>query len=106
MRYFFHVTNGHDTRDIEGTELATIEEAKLEALKAAGEVITARFGDPWNMTVTDDFDRPRTTTAGLPALKNCSPEILPLSTSSVCPAFVAAIFGAEISASGVRGEIW
>ena len=47
MRYFFHVSNGHDTRDIEGTELAGINKAKLEALKAAGEIIAARFGEFW-----------------------------------------------------------
>lgn len=57
MRYFFHVSNGHDTRDLEGTELSGIHEAKLEALRAAGEIIVAKFGEPWAMTVADDEGR-------------------------------------------------
>jgi hypothetical protein len=57
MRYFFNFTNGHDTLDLEGTELASIEEAKFEALRAASEILSAKFGEPWNMTVADESGR-------------------------------------------------
>jgi hypothetical protein len=62
-RYFFHVQDGKDIRDIEGTELAGIAEARDQAVTAAGEMIkhdgdTVWNGSKWRMHVTDEAGRP------------------------------------------------
>ena len=57
--YFFHVDNGEFVPDPIGTELADLEAAKLEAVRAGCEMIgdaSEAFWElqtPWNMHVTD-----------------------------------------------------
>lgn len=58
-RYHFHLHDGVDRPDAEGTELAGIEAARAEALRLAGEIIRdagvrADLGEEWRVTVTDD----------------------------------------------------
>jgi hypothetical protein len=62
-RYFFHVKDGKDIRDHEGTELAGVAEARDQAIKAAGEMIkhhgdTVWNGSEWRMNVTDEAGSP------------------------------------------------
>jgi hypothetical protein len=57
-RYFFHTFNGSAHPDTEGVELAGLEEARREAIQAAGEIIQGNgvdsgTGSDWNMEVTD-----------------------------------------------------
>lgn len=61
MRYFFHVEDGVSVRDHHGTELAGLEQARLEALSKTVRLISVRDkrfwrGHGWKMTVTDDRD--------------------------------------------------
>ena len=61
-RYFFHVKDGKDMPDHEGTELAGIAEARHQAVTAAGEMIkhqddTVWNGSEWRMNVTDEAGR-------------------------------------------------
>jgi len=56
-RYFFHVDGA--PRDSEGVEIATLAEAKCEAVKLAGTLIcdtASHFWDrsDWKLTVTDE----------------------------------------------------
>ena len=58
-RYFFHITDGKDIPDHEGTELAGIPEARTQAIASAGAMIaeqgnTVWNGSPWMMNVIDD----------------------------------------------------
>ena len=58
-RYFFHVRDGIDSPDLEGTELADLGSARAEALVYAGEIIRnagmrAELGEEWRITVTDE----------------------------------------------------
>ena len=60
-RYFFHVRNGKDLPDTEGSELPDLNAARTEAIKASGEMLRdnkggADFwsGHDWTMTVVDD----------------------------------------------------
>jgi hypothetical protein len=58
-RYFFHVQNGVHVPDDEGTEIATLNEAKCEAVKLAGQLICDAAASFWdhselNVTVSDD----------------------------------------------------
>lgn len=61
-RYFFHVKDGANLSDLEGTVLPDNDAAKLEAVTSAGGMIAdfgAKFwssGD-WNMTVVDEVGR-------------------------------------------------
>lgn len=58
-RFFFNVHDGQDYPDLDGTELASIPDARRHASKYAGELLKA---DPdvfwndqrWQMDVTDD----------------------------------------------------
>jgi len=55
-RFHFH-SDGQ--RDVDGTEVANLQEAKCEAIRMAGRIIceeAAEFWDSaeWTMTVTDD----------------------------------------------------
>jgi len=55
-RYHFHT---HDHRDVDGHILPSLEAAKCEAVKLAGQIVcddAPRFWDgaDWVMTVTDD----------------------------------------------------
>jgi hypothetical protein len=47
-RYFFHVIDGKDIPDTEGTELADIEEARAEAVVLSGELLRDLGGQFWN----------------------------------------------------------
>jgi hypothetical protein len=58
-RYFFHIVDGRATMDREGTELAGVEEARVQAVQMAGEMLRQSAehvwtGCPWHMTVADD----------------------------------------------------
>lgn len=62
MRYFFHVRDGQDFPDEEGTELSDDEAAKSEAIAASAEMmgdIGRRFweGGAWEMQVVDETGR-------------------------------------------------
>lgn len=59
-RYFFHVADGRDLPDFEGTALAGPDEARAQALRMAGEILRdegMRFwqGAEWRMQVTDEM---------------------------------------------------
>lgn len=49
-RFFFHTQDGHVERDDEGTELASIEEARREAARLMGEMLRASPGVFWDDT--------------------------------------------------------
>ena len=57
--FFFHTHNGHDIIDDEGTFCADLDEARVEAIKAAGEMIRDQsrdlwVGESWLMQVRDE----------------------------------------------------
>lgn len=56
-RYFFHIINGREVRDLAGTEFSGRLEARLHAITLASNVmseIDANWkGDEWTMTVID-----------------------------------------------------
>ena len=57
-RYYFHVIDGRDIIDSEGTELADLREARVEAIHLAGSILRDegdKFwnGEEWHMNVTD-----------------------------------------------------
>ena len=57
-RYYFHVIDGRDIIDSEGTELADLREARIEAIQLAGSILRDegdKFwnGEEWHMNVTD-----------------------------------------------------
>lgn len=62
-RYYFHIDNGSQAADPEGTEFSGIEEARAEAISLAGAVLKDldgafwKQGSPWTMHVTDERDR-------------------------------------------------
>jgi len=47
-RYFFHVTDGVETIDTEGTVLANLEEARAEAIVLSGAMLRDSGGKFWN----------------------------------------------------------
>ena len=57
-RYFFHIHDGASSLDDEGTELPSLDAAREEALRTAGELLRDRRapwnGTPWRMEVTDE----------------------------------------------------
>jgi uncharacterized protein DUF6894 len=58
-RYFFHVIDGVSISDEEGTELATLADARREAVRLSGEILSERpdqfwAGEQWRMDVADD----------------------------------------------------
>ena len=58
-RFYFHVRDGRDFIDDEGHELPSLDEAREQAVVAAGEAIRdlgKRFwaGEEWQMQVTDE----------------------------------------------------
>ena len=64
-RFFFHVRDGKDLPDTEGSELPDLNAVRTEALKASGEMLRdskggAEFwsGDDWTMNVTDEAGQP------------------------------------------------
>ena len=59
MRYFFNQANGELKVDSEGIEFTTIHEARLEAVRYAGEVIRDHptliwMGEDFRVEVTDE----------------------------------------------------
>lgn len=62
-RYFFHVDDGALVPDTDGTNLASIDEARSEAVSLAGSMLNdldGRFWDhrtPWTLHVTDEDNR-------------------------------------------------
>ena len=58
-RYFFHLRDGREFLDHEGTELSGSDEARAQAVVHSGEVLKesgAKFwkGEEWRLWVTDD----------------------------------------------------
>jgi hypothetical protein len=58
-RYFFHVMNGVEIVDDEGTELAGLAEARAEAIVTSGEMLKDLGGKfwsngQWQIRVTDE----------------------------------------------------
>lgn len=63
-RYFFHVVNSQVLVDHSGTECASIEAARAEAIRAAGDMLKEMGGQHWHvrrwyMFVTDEANRTR-----------------------------------------------
>ena len=57
-RYFFHVIDGRDIIDRDGTELSGLREARAEAIRTAGTILRDEGdefwnGTEWHMNVTD-----------------------------------------------------
>ena len=57
--YFFHVIDGEDFLDEEGTELAGLDEARAEAIVVSGEMLRDIGGKfwgngQWQIRVTDE----------------------------------------------------
>jgi hypothetical protein len=60
-RFFFHVQDGHQYVDLQGTELEDVSVARTEAVKFAGQLLIDRpedlwTSDEWTMRVTDAAD--------------------------------------------------
>lgn len=60
-RYFFHVADGDDFPDLQGTVLENDAAARMEAVRFSGHLLSdnpERFwsGQEWKMRVTDDSD--------------------------------------------------
>jgi hypothetical protein len=58
-RYFFHVHDGRETLDEEGTEFPDADQARAAAVRAAGEALRDLGGNfwrspEWRMWVTDE----------------------------------------------------
>ena len=57
-RYFFHVIDGRSIIDNQGSELASLKEARVEAIQLAGAILrdegdTFWNGQEWHLDVTD-----------------------------------------------------
>ena len=58
-RYYFHVMDGRAVVDTDGTELPDLAAVRKEAVRTAGEILSAvdvtqlPNGQPWQMTVAD-----------------------------------------------------
>ena len=57
-RYYFHVIDGREIIDNEGSELAGLREARIEAIHLAGSILRDEGdefckGEEWHMNVTD-----------------------------------------------------
>jgi hypothetical protein len=64
-RYFFHVQDGENLRDTEGTELPNRQAVRTEALRTSGELIRGQkvgadfwLGAEWSLEVEDGRGRP------------------------------------------------
>jgi uncharacterized protein DUF6894 len=58
-RYFFHVIDGRSVVDEEGTELTSLGEARREAVRLSGNILSEgpdQFweGEQWRMDVADE----------------------------------------------------
>jgi hypothetical protein len=59
MRYHFHIQDGHNMPDQQGTELPSLQAARVEAVERAGAVLQKSAqhfwnGEEWKLDVTDD----------------------------------------------------
>ena len=56
-RFFFHIFDGQDMPDREGSDFTSAEDARHHAVVTAGEMIREHSGawtdQPWRMTVVD-----------------------------------------------------
>jgi hypothetical protein len=62
-RYFFNVRDGEDGQDTEGTELSNLDEARVQAIRSAGQIISQEWNTIWNgrgwlMEVSDQSGNP------------------------------------------------
>ncbi len=62
-RYYFHVRDGIDSFDAEGTECATPADARAQALRTAGAILVESSASfwrhpHWQMSVVDDAGAP------------------------------------------------
>jgi hypothetical protein len=60
-RFFFHVSDGRDYPDLQGTVLASLSDVRVEAVRFAADLLkdnARRFweGEEWSMRVADDQD--------------------------------------------------
>ena len=60
-RYHFHVSDGQDFPDLQGSVFADLASARVEAVRFSGELLkdaASHFwsGEEWSMRVTDDSD--------------------------------------------------
>lgn len=60
-RYFFHVCDGEDYVDLQGTELADLDGARREAVRFAGSLLADKpetfwQSTEWRMRVADEQD--------------------------------------------------
>ena len=58
-RYFFHIHNGSERPDTEGTDLAGMGQVRSEAVRLTGEILRDMGGrfwryPEWTLTVTDE----------------------------------------------------
>lgn len=59
-RYFFHVHDGRDIPDTEGSEISSLDRVRYEAVRTAGELLREGgrsdlwSGEQWKMVVTDE----------------------------------------------------
>lgn len=58
-RFHFNVYDGLSMPDAAGRELPSLEEARIEAIRLSGEILTDQsrrlaLGEDWRMEVTDD----------------------------------------------------
>lgn len=59
-RFFFNVHDGRAYPDLQGTELADFDAARLEAIRFAGALLSGQpeafwRAEPWEMEVCDDY---------------------------------------------------
>jgi hypothetical protein len=84
-RYFFHIKDGKDITDTEGTELGDIAQARNQAIVAAGEMIrqtdTVWNGSDWRMDVTDEAFRCVATEPS----RSAAQKVCPSPRSRACP---------------------
>lgn len=57
-RYFFHVHDGQNWRDDDGTEFPGLDEARLEAVRYVGRLVhdqarSIAAGEDWHLELTD-----------------------------------------------------
>lgn len=60
-RYHFHVTDGRDYPDLQGTVFPDLDAARVEAVRFSGDLLKDHAddfwgGQEWSMRVTDDND--------------------------------------------------
>jgi hypothetical protein len=59
-RYYFHLKDGRESLDTDGTELPDVDTARNKAVTFSGEVLrdgggkTLWAGEPWRLWVTDE----------------------------------------------------